>query len=134
MCTQRTLWAFVAALSLTPACVSNGDPNVPVAVRVEIDYGPAERSPESAMLLIAKRSTPADVLTLAAETVQGYVCCTKNDVFSVNGVEASYAKNLYWDWELNGQPQELAPDRYHLTNGDRVTWVFRETDLPEHRR
>jgi len=49
-------------------------------------------------------------------------------------VEASYEKNLYWIWELNGQPQDLAPDRYKVRNGDRITWLFRATDLPVHRR
>jgi hypothetical protein len=134
MCTYPTFWAVLAVFALAPACVSQGDPRVPVAIRVEIDYGPADRVPESSLQLIRKRSTPADVLDLAAETVRGFVCCTKDDVFSINGVEASYEKSLYWEWELNGQPQELAPDRYHLMNGDRVTWVFKETALPEHRR
>lgn len=120
--------------ALLSSCGSTRDRTIPIAVTVAVDYGPVDRPSEEFSLMVKQRSSPADALAQVKPILQGYVCCTKEDVWSVDGVATDYEQSMYWVWRLNGLPQELAPDRYLLVNGDRVTWVYEQTERPEHRR
>jgi len=127
-------WVPCALAATLCGCGATGDRAIPIAVTVEVDYGPANLPAVRAMELVPIGSSPADALAAVAPVVQGYVCCTKEDVWSVGGVATDFDAGLFWTWRLNGRRQVLAPDRYEVANGDRITWVYEHTTRPEHVR
>ncbi len=133
---RRITLAATLALSIagTLGCAASGGSDPRVAVSVDVDFGPSGRGSRSAMVLLPKGGTPSDALAQALPVVRGFVCCTRDDVWSVDGVATDPEAGLFWLWHRGGQPARLPADRHELGNGDHVRWVFAQGEPPSHRR
>lgn len=96
---------------------------IPVTVRV--DFGPANKPPKEAQLLVDLGSTPKDVVSILFPVQSGEVCCSTREIASIDGVRPDPARNWWWNCRLNGSTK-VGPFRTALKPNDRVEWIYRE--------
>ncbi len=121
--------ACVAASCTTPVRQVTAKP-APNHIEVAIDFGPAELPPLSGEIALASQSTPIDAARALTSLEQDWLCCSKEDVWSIGGVGPDPRLDRYWFWRVNGRAGPTAPAAYHLEPGDRVEWIYAGHDAP----
>jgi hypothetical protein len=134
MAKHHSLHLALALLFLTLGCAAPREPDPYVAVTLDVDFGPSGQGVRSERVFVPEGANAIDALAETLPIEHGFVCCTRGDVWSVDGVSTDPNAGHYWLFELNGRLSRLAPDRYELENGDHITWVYSRAQRPEHRR
>ncbi len=107
---------------------ASGPERSTIRVQVAIDFGPAGRSRLAADVTLPRGSTPVDAGRALAPVVQDWLCCAKDDVWSIGGVDPDPRLDRYWFWRVDGQAGPTAPVACQLEDGDRVEWIYRDYD------
>lgn len=101
-------------------------------VLVVLDEGRGAESVRVADVRVAPDATALDATRAAARVEQDYVCCSREDVWAIDGLESDAARDGYWTWWLDG---ELGPGFAHqvpVHDGATVEWRYQLAD-PEGR-
>jgi len=132
---QHRPWSYVVTVSCLalqiwaapPAAAEEQAPPEPerFPIVVQVDFGPADRSPREERLTVDAGTTPKDAVSLLFPIQSGAVCCNTRELAAIDGVRADPAKNRWWSCRVNGSTK-LSPFRMELQPEDRVEWVYRE--------
>lgn len=119
--------AFIfASLVIVYGCATTRA-SKPFDVTLEVDFGPANRSPIRQVVQVEPGATP-ELLTAKVFPVQkGSVCCDPRETAAINGVAADPAANRWWTISINGS-KKVSPYRTRLKPGDVVRWEYRQSD------
>ncbi|MEY4672781.1 MAG: hypothetical protein RL148_565 [Planctomycetota bacterium] len=93
-------------------------------VTVRLLFGPLPREAVVRTVDVPEGSTVVDATRAAAAVVQDRVCCSKDDVWAIDGVATDVQRERYWYWMLNGRPGPEMPYRHVLQDGDAVEWRY----------
>lgn len=100
-----------------------------VQVTVEIDFG-VDR-PRVVRTVDVDRGADVVTATRAALPVeQDWLCCSPQDVWSIDGVGPDPRLDRYWSWRLDGRPGPNLPARHRLQGGETVVWNYGAGTLP----
>lgn len=94
-----------------------------VQVHVEVDFG-ADR-PRVVRTVTVERG--ADVVTAtrtALPVEQDWLCCSNEDVWSIDGIGPDPRLDRYWSWRLGDRPGPNLPARHRLQGGETVRWHY----------
>jgi len=94
-----------------------------VQVSVEVDFG-ADR-PRVVRSVTVERGTDVVTATRAALPVeQDWLCCSNEDVWSIDGIGPDPRLDRYWSWRLGDRPGPNLPARHRLQGGETVRWQY----------
>jgi hypothetical protein len=96
-----------------------------IRVKVELDFGPADRKKVKKEVVLKAGATVTDATRAVAELKQGFVCCDAKDVEGIDGVRCDPKKGGWWLYEVNGKKGNLPAHRFQLRDGDRLVWRYR---------
>jgi len=122
---QQPLLHAVCALSL---CVQ--DPSALARVEVTLDFGP-ERPARTEVVHVPAGATVVDVTRAVAPVEQDWLCCSDDDVWSIDGVGPDPRLDRYWAWTLDGRGGPDLPARHKVQDGARIGWRYGAPRLPE---
>lgn len=94
-----------------------------VQVHLEVDFG-AER-PRVVRTVTVERG--ADVVTATSTALpveQDWLCCSNEDVWSIDGKGPDPRLDRYWSWHLGDRPGPNLPARHRLQGGETVRWHY----------
>lgn len=101
-----------------------------VLVTVKIEFGAARPALERTVEI--ERGASVVVATRAAAPVeQDWLCCSKEDVWSIDGVGPDPRLDRYWFWTLDGKGGPNLPARHKLEGGEKIGWKIGEGKLSE---
>lgn len=95
-----------------------------VQVVVDTGAGPARHVD----VRVAAGATALEATRAAVPVEQGWVCCSDEDVWAVDGLPSDPARDGWWSWLLDG---EMGPGFAHLValhDGATVTWRYGSMD------
>jgi iron complex transport system substrate-binding protein len=117
---------FATALSSLALLGATFQSPPPAQVRVvaTIDFGPIERPALRRELALERGSTAVDAARALAEVEQDWLCCSKDDVWSIGGVGPDARRDRYWSWTLGGRGGPALPAKYALEDGDEIGWKY----------
>jgi hypothetical protein len=127
---RRFLALSALALALPAACRSAHAPAAPTpwSVRVVVDGSAAGASQRTHDVRVAPGSTALEATRAAALVEQAWVCCSDDDVWSIDGLESDAARDGYWSWWLDGA---LGPGFAHqvpVHDGATIEWRYALAD------
>ncbi|MBL8804754.1 MAG: ABC transporter substrate-binding protein [Planctomycetes bacterium] len=101
-----------------------------VQVTVKIEFGAGRPALERKVEI--ERGASVVVATRAAAPVeQDWLCCSKEDVWSIDGVGPDPRLDRYWFWTLDGKGGPNLPARHKLEGGENIGWKIGEGKLSE---
>lgn len=101
-----------------------------VQVTVKIEFGAGRPALERKVEI--ERGASVVVATRAAAPVeQDWLCCSKEDVWSIDGVGPDPRLDRYWFWTLDGKGGPNLPARHKLQGGENIGWKIGEGKLSE---
>ena len=101
---------------------------VPVEVTVEVDFGDR---PRVVRKVAVERGADVVTATRAALPVeQDWLCCSPQDVWSIDGVGPDPRLDRYWSWRLGEAPGPNLPARHRLHGGETIVWNYGGGTLP----
>ena len=118
--TLTLMGVFVAACSPTS---SSKEPKS-ISVQVEVDFGPVDKPGFTKTLELPAGSTVLDATIACDKTEQGFVCCDKENVQSIAGVECDPDQEAWWLYDINGEKGPASPHRLKLYDGDKIRWNY----------
>ncbi|HVS17578.1 MAG TPA: hypothetical protein VMT18_03175, partial [Planctomycetota bacterium] len=123
----------LAALALLAATGCRSAAQAPAwDVRVVVETGFGAHAPRTFDLRVEPGATALSATRRAVAVEQGWVCCSEQDMWAVDGLPSDPARDGWWSWWLDG---ELGPGFAHaveLHDGATVTWRYSLAD-PEGR-
>jgi iron complex transport system substrate-binding protein len=99
-----------------------------VQVTVEVDFGDRPRLVRTVAI-----DRGADVVTTtraALPVEQDWLCCSPQDVWSIDGVGPDPRLDRYWSWRLGEAPGPNLPARHKLQGGETIVWKYGGGTLP----
>ena len=99
-----------------------------VQVTVEVDFGDRPRVVRTVAI-----DRGADVVTAtraALPVEQDWLCCSPQDVWSIDGVGPDARLDRYWSWRLGEAPGPNLPARHRLHGGETIVWNYGGGTLP----
>ncbi len=99
-------------------------------VEVTLDFGP-ERPARTEVVQVPTGATVVDATRALAPVEQDWLCCSDDDVWSIDGVGPDPRFDRYWAWTLDGRGGPDLPARYKLQDGARIGWRYSAPKLPE---
>lgn len=116
-------------LALAGHVLANDPPTLPaphatIRVTLAIDFGRAERPRIEREIEIAAGSNVVDATRAVAPVEQDRLCCSPEDVWSIDGVGPDVRHQAYWYWKLDGRPGPNFPAKYVVAAGDRIEWIY----------
>jgi iron complex transport system substrate-binding protein len=113
------------SVSLALASLVQSPPSATtIRVTVGVDFGTAGRPALHRAVELASNSNAVDAARALAEVEQDWLCCSKDDVWSIGGVGPDPRRDRYWMWKLGGEMGPNLPARYRLGDGDVVDWIY----------
>lgn len=101
-----------------------------VHVTVKIEFGASRPALERKVEV--ERGASVVVATRAAAPVeQDWLCCSKEDVWSIDGVGPDPRLDRYWFWTLDGAGGPNLPARHKLEGGEKIGWKIGVGKLSE---
>jgi hypothetical protein len=100
------------------------EPSPSARIELTIDFGPAGRPPLSAEVELAGEGTSIDAARALTSVEQDWLCCSKDDVWSIGAVGPDPRLDRYWFWSVNGRAGPTAPAEHRLEPGDRLEWRY----------
>ena len=94
-------------------------------VTLQVDFGPAGKTPIEKVVQVEPGATPEGVLEKACAIQRGAVCCNPRETAGIDGVAADPATNRWWTVSVNGS-KKVSPYKTKLKPGDLVRWEYRE--------
>ena len=104
---------------------SSGDQSTHIQVNITVDGTAAGSNISSALLSIPAGSTVYDALKATGASVNARSTVYGMYVAGINGLaEKEYGAQSGWTYYVNGQFADRACDRWRLSEGDYVKWVY----------
>lgn len=100
-----------------------------VEVELSIDFGGA-RPELSKTLRVARGATVVELTRAAVAVEQDWLCCSSEDVWSIDGVGPDPRLDRYWFWTLDGKGGPNLPAKHRLEGGERIGWKYGAGALP----
>ncbi len=95
-----------------------------VRVTLRIDFGPLGRPPIQRELALPRGSNLVDATRKVAPLEQDWLCCSKDDVWSIGGVGPDTRLDRYWMWKKDGALGPNFPVKHVLSDGERIEWIY----------
>lgn len=95
-----------------------------VRVTLRIDYGPAGKPAVEREVRMPRGSNLVEATRRVAAVEQDWLCCSKDDVWSIGGVGPDTRLDRYWMWKLDGALGPNFPVKHVLSEGERIEWVY----------
>ncbi|MBL9078426.1 MAG: ABC transporter substrate-binding protein [Planctomycetes bacterium] len=97
-------------------------------VTVDVDFGDRPRVVRKVAI---ERGADVVTATRAALPVeQDWLCCSPQDVWSIDGIGPDPRLDRYWSWRLGCAPGPDLPARHRLQGGETVVWKYGGGTLP----
>lgn len=119
-----SLLLALAGLLLANDPAARPTPLESVRVTLAIDFGRAERPRIEREIEIAAGSNVVDVTRAVAPVEQDRLCCSPEDVWSIDGIGPDVRHHAYWSWKLDGRSGPNFPAKYVVADGDRIEWIY----------
>ena len=95
-----------------------------VRVNLRIDFGPLGRPPIEREVALPRGSNLVDATRKLAPLEQDWLCCSKDDVWSIDGVGPDTRLDRYWMWKKDGALGPNFPVKHLLSDGERIEWIY----------
>ncbi len=95
-----------------------------VRVSLRIDFGPAGQSAIEREVRVPLGSNLVEATRRVALVEQDWLCCSKDDVWSIGGVGPDTRLDRYWMWKKDGSLGPNFPVKHVLSDGERIEWVY----------
>jgi len=95
-----------------------------VRVSLRIDFGSADKPALEREVTLPRGSNVVDATRRAAVVEQDWLCCSKDDVWSIGGVGPDTRLDRYWMWKLDGALGPNFPVKHVLSEGERIEWIY----------
>jgi len=95
-----------------------------VRVSLRIDFGPAGKPALEREVTLPRGSNVVDATRHVASVEQDWLCCSKDDVWSIGGVGPDTRLDRYWMWKLDGALGPNFPVKHALSEGERIEWIY----------
>jgi iron complex transport system substrate-binding protein len=101
-----------------------------VQVTLRVDFGALQRAPIEKQVSLPRGSNVVDATRKVAEVEQDWLCCSKDDVWAIDGVAPDTRLDRYWMWKLDGRMGPNFPVKHVLSEGERIEWVYSGENQP----
>ncbi|NUP97340.1 MAG: ABC transporter substrate-binding protein, partial [Planctomycetaceae bacterium] len=101
-----------------------------VQVTLRVDFGALQRAPIEKQVSLPRGSNVVDATRKVAEVEQDWLCCSKDDVWAIDGVGPDTRLDRYWMWKLDGRMGPNFPVKHVLSEGERIEWVYSGGNQP----
>ena len=113
------------SVSLALASLVQAPPSrATIRVTVGVDFGTAGKPALHREVELATNANAVDAARALADVEQDWLCCSKDDVWSIGGVGPDPRRDRYWMWKLGGEMGPNLPARHRLADGDVVDWIY----------
>ncbi len=102
-----------------------------VQVDLTIDFGKLTEPALRQRVTLPVGATVVDATRAVAAVEQDWLCCSREDVWSIAGVEPDSRTDRCWMWRLGDRLGPELPARYRVAEGDVITWVYTDGQPPQ---
>ena len=127
---MTSLLLSFAAMALAATAFQTDTAQERVRVELHIDFGSVK--PAIARTVeVARGATVVDVTKAALHVEQDWLCCSKDDVWAIDGVGPDPRLDRYWFWTLNGKGGPNLPAKHTVDGGETIGWKYGAGKLPD---
>lgn len=95
-----------------------------VRISLRVDFGSIGRPAVVRELKLPRGTNLVEATRSACRVEQDWLCCSKEDVWSIDGVGPDTRLDRYWMWKLDGALGPNFPVKHFVSDGERIEWVY----------
>jgi iron complex transport system substrate-binding protein len=95
-----------------------------VRISLRVDFGPIGRPAVVRELKLPRGTNLVEATRRVCSVEQDWLCCSKDDVWSIDGVGPDTRLDRYWMWNLDGAMGPNFPVKHVVSDGERIEWLY----------
>lgn len=127
---RAALFVFLTASAFASAPAAGATAQERVRVELRVDFGGVEPAVQRTVE-VARGASVVEVTKAAFHVEQDWLCCSKEDVWAIDGVGPDARLDRYWFWTLNGQGGPNLPAKHRVEGGESIGWKYGAGELPD---